>query len=273
MSKKETYREELAQRFADYRTTGDADAIMEYLLAQSNLPGPRGNLELAAVFAELAAERFVDEPEQIWSLCETLIGLSAEEAPVNDPKEFLPFCGAQAIGAIGAVSAAYFQEAMVHLRELANDPRWRIREGVAMGIQRLLAKENQKTLAALEAWIAPGAWLALRTVAAGVAEPPLLRDEQTARAALALHVQMLNHVRMAATQERKSDEFKALKKGLGYSLSVVVAALPLEGFAYLQQLADSTDREVQWILKENMKKARLTKHFPEEVAALQERRG
>ena len=49
---------------------------------------------------------------------------------------------------------------------------------------------------------------------------------------------------------------------------MVVAALPPEGFAYLHQLAGSPDRDVQWILKENLKKARLTRNFPEEVAMI-----
>jgi len=268
MSKKDAYKRELAPLLAALCEPGEHEALSTYLLEHSNLPGPRGNLELAAAFAELTAEQVLESPEPMWRCCVQLTGLSVEEAPANDPREFLAFCGTQAIGAIGSVSSNYFHEAMTRLHTAASDSRWRIREAVAMGLQHLLARERDRTLAELAVWVQPGAWLAMRAVAAGVAEPPLLRDTQTARAALTLHVTILDQLQTAGAQERTSAAFKTLKQGLGYSLSVVVAALPPEGFAYLHQLAGSSDRDVQWILKENLKKARLTRNFPEEVAMI-----
>ena len=41
----------------------------------------------------------------------------------------------------------------------------------------------------------------------------------------------------------------------------------MEGFAYMQQLAEQNDADVLWIVKENLKKNRLLKNFPEEVTA------
>jgi hypothetical protein len=273
MSKKEAYKRELAPLLAALRESDESEALSNYLLAHSNLPGPRGNLELAAAFAALAAEQVLEAPESVWRCCVRLMGLCVEEAPVNDPREFLAFCGTQAIGAIGSVSSYHFHEAIARLHAAATDPRWRIREAVAMGLQCLLAKERERTLAELAAWLQPGAWLAMRAVAAGVADPPLLRDTQTARAALTLHRKIFEELQTAGPQERASAAFKTLKQGLGYSLSVAVAALPSEGFAYLHQLAGSLDRDVQRILDENLKKARLTRNFTEEVAALQARMG
>jgi hypothetical protein len=273
MSKKEAYKRELAPLLAALRESDESEALSNYLLAHSNLPGPRGNLELAAAFAALAAEQVLEAPEPVWRCCVKLSGVSPAEAPVNDPREFLVFCGTQAIGAIGSVSSQYYHEAITRLHAAASDPRWRIREAVAMGLQHLLARERDRTLAELAAWVQPGLWLAMRAVAAGVAEPALLRDAQTARAALTLHVKIIDQLQTAGARERTSLAFKSLKQGLGYSLSVVVAALPPEGFAYLHQLAGSPDRGVQWILKENLKKARLTRNFTEEVAALQARMG
>ena len=268
MSTKDEYKRDLGPLFAAVLELGELEGLSTYLLAHSNLPGPRGNLELAAAFAELAAEQVLEAREPVWRSCVQLTGLSAEAAPVNDPREFLAFVGTQVIGAIGSVSSDHFHEALSRLHAAASDSRWRIREAVAMGLQHLLARERDRTLAELAVWVQPGAWLAMRAVAAGVAEPPLLRDTQTARAALTLHVTILDQLQTAGAQERTSAAFKTLKQGLGYSLSVVVAALPPEGFAYLHQLAGSSDRDVQWILKENLKKARLTRNFPEEVAMI-----
>ena len=51
-----------------------------------------------------------------------LTQFSPFEAPVNSPKEFLVFCGARGVGALGA-SQATFQKAMSRLKELASDPQ------------------------------------------------------------------------------------------------------------------------------------------------------
>ena len=77
------------------------------------------------------------------------------------------------------------------LRKLASDPRWRVREAVAMGIQKLLTKQSQKTLKKLDNWIADNEWLTMRAIAAGVAEPPILEDNKIAHAALELHKKYL----------------------------------------------------------------------------------
>lgn len=221
---------------------------------------------MAQVFAETAETYSLKDPEKIWSLCLTFVAVSPEEAPVNSPREFIPFCGARGMGAVGSASPMFSRKALFYLRELADDPRWRLREGVAMGIQNLLSGRGRDTLKELEDWIGEDNWLAMRAVAAAVAEPAVLKDEQTAGAALKLHRKIF--ARVLAARDRNSGEFKTLRQGLGYSLSVVINALPREGFEYLRQLAGSRDEDVRWIIRKNLKKKRLTKNFPDEVGAI-----
>jgi len=266
MSKKEGHREDLVDLLNDFLKTGYEEKIMEFLVSNSNLPGPRGNLELANAFAEVVEDYSIRNPQKIWELALRLTDISPNEAPVNNPKEFLPFCGAVAMGAIGSVHATFYQKAFTFLRKLANDSRWRTREAVAMGIQKLIAKQSQNTLKELKNWIEKNEWLVMRAVAAGVAEPALLRDEQTARGALELHKKIFAQI--LATREWKSSEFKTLRQALGYSLSVVICAIPQDGFEYMQQLVDSQDADILWVIKENLKKNRLIKNFPNEVAAI-----
>jgi len=266
MSKKEGYREDLVDLFNEFLKTGDEEKIMEFLVSNSNLPGPRGNLELAEAFAEVVEDYSIRNPQKIWELASRLTDVSPNEAPGNNPKEFLPFCGVVAIGAIGSVHAAFYRKAFTFLRKLANDPRWRTREAVAMGIQKLVAKQSKNTLKMVESWIEKNEWLAMRAVAAGVAEPALLRDGQTARGALELHKKIFAQI--LAISERKSDGFKTLRQALGYSLSVVVCAIPKEGFEYMKQIIGSQDVDILWVMKENLKKNRLIKNFPNEVAAI-----
>ncbi|MGB9622878.1 MAG: hypothetical protein ACPL07_03430, partial [Candidatus Bathyarchaeia archaeon] len=153
MSKKEGHREDLVHLLTEFLKTGDEEKIMDFLISNSNLPGPRGNLELADAFAEVVEDYSIRNPQKMWELASRLTDFSPNEAPVNNPKEFLPFCGVVAIGAIGSVHATFYRKTFTFLRKLANDPRWRTREAVAMSIQKLIAKQSKNTLKGLESWI------------------------------------------------------------------------------------------------------------------------
>jgi hypothetical protein len=266
MSRKESYKETLACLQDEFLKTGNDEGLKEYLSSNSSLPGPRGNLELAYAFAEVAEDFSTRNVCKMWELALALTSISSNEAPVNDPKEFLPFCGAVALGAIASIHRGFFRPAFPLLKKLANDPRWRMREGVAMGLQKLIAKQGQDVLAELDSWIAKNEWLPMRAVVAGVAEPALLKDHQIAKGALELHEKIFAQI--LATGERKTCEFKILRQALGYSLSVVVCAIPKEGFEYMQRIACLHDNDVLWVIRENLKKNRLVRNFPDEVAAV-----
>ena len=141
-----------------------------------------------------------------------------------------------------------------------------MREAVAFGIQKLIEREREKTLKELGGWIGKSNWFVMRAVAAGVAEPALLKDKQVALKALEMHKKIFEQI--IVSKERKSEAFKKLKQALGYSLSVVICGVPKEGFEYMYQLIDSKDTDIFWIVKENLKKNRLKKNFPEEVDSM-----
>ena len=61
------------------------------------------------------------------------------------------------------------------------------------------------------------------------------------------------------TKKRKSEEMRTLRQALGYTLSVAVAAAPVEGWPWLKSLMESRDPDVAWIVRENLKKNRLKK--------------
>jgi hypothetical protein len=264
VGKRESHRRELIALFDEFIATGNDQELCDYIASNSNLPGPRGNLELAEAFGDVVRRYASDESP--WSLCQTMAEISPEKAPVNDPRELIPFCGAVGIGTLGAACPTLFAEAMTTLRTLANDARWRMREAVRMGLHRLIAARRQETLDVLAQWTAKGSLLEMRAAAAGVAEPTLLEDGETARAASELHETILG--RTLEIENRKSDEFKVLRKGLGYTLSLVVQALPEEGFAFMRRLIATQDKDVLWIVKKNLKKNRLTKNFPAQVESI-----
>jgi hypothetical protein len=233
MTKADNYRTKL-------RTLVDWDA---YLLKESGLPGPRGNIELAQVVA--------DEGDR--QLFQRYITYTAAEAPVNSPYEFLAFCGIVGLGRLLAEGDTGLLET---LRRFASDPRWRIREGVAMALQRLGDVNMEQLIAAMGEW-GHGTALEQRAAAAALCEPRLLNQVQVARAVLAILDHITGDIEQA--KDRRSKNFLTLRKGLGYCWSVAVAALPVEGKAWMEKWMDNSDKDIRWIMKENLKKARLVR--------------
>lgn len=266
MGKKENHKRDLIGLLDEFAETGDAKRLAGYIVSNSNLPGPRGNLELAVAFADLVEDYAEKEDEKLWGLCLNMTAISADEAPVNDPQELIPFCGTVGIGSIGSVSSEFFEKALTTLKVLANDPRWRMREAVCFGLQRLLAKRSGDILTELEGWVVDGDLLEMRAAAATVAEPAILQNEAIALSALQLHRSIFDQV--LEVKERKSEAFRILRKALGYTLSVVVSVVPQEGFEYMTQLVDLQDSDVLWIVKQNLKKSRLVKSSPQGVESV-----
>lgn len=266
MSSIEHHTKHLFAFFDSYFKNNDFKNLKTYLITNSNLPSPRANLELAKVFADLVEGNSNKQSEKLWRLCSEFIKISAEEAPTNDPMEFVPFCGANGIGAIGAVSPQYFKQSLSTMKMLANDTRWRIREAVCFGLQRLMANRGLDVIKQFELWLHDGTLLELRAIAAAVADPPLLKNSKLANAALSLHRHIFN--RVLNITDRKSENFRILRKALGFTLSVVVCKIPEPGFEFMHYLVNSRDADIRWILKENLKKNRLIKNFPEQVESM-----
>ncbi len=231
MTKGESYRKTL-------RALQDWDS---FLLQESGLPGRRANLELAQAVADEGSASYFQH----------LLTFDPETAPTNTPLEFLAFCGVLGLGRLLAEGQA---EVMTALRRHASDPRWRIREAVAMALQRLGAGDMEALLGAMAGW-STGNLLEKRAAAAGLCEPSLLSHKSQGRRVLRL----LDKITASVTEmeDRKSPEFKTLRKGLGYCWSVAVAAFPEEGKPLMEKWLASTDRDVLWIMRENLKKKRL----------------
>ena len=199
-----------------------------FLLAESGLPGRRANLELVQAAAEEADE-------------DLLVRLAGSE------EEFLVMCGAVGFGRLAAHGN---RRQLARLRQLASDPRWRVREAVAMALQRWGDDDFEPMAAEVERW-ADGAPFEQRAAVAGLCEPRLLRAPEAARRAL----DVLERVTASLPASRD----RVLRQALGYCWSVAVAALPEEGLPRFEQLERSSDPDIRWVASENAQKARLAR--------------
>jgi hypothetical protein len=214
-----------------------------FLRKESGLPGPRGNIELAQAVAD----------EGNLQLFEKYITYTADRAPVNSPDEFLAFCG---ILGLGRLLAEGDESHWKVLRHNASDSRWRVREAVAMALQRYGDGNRERLISKMEDW-SHGTWLEQRAAAASLCEPRLLSQAKHARAVLKLLDWVTASIEQ--TQNRRHEDFRTLRKGLGYCWSVATAALPDEGKSLMDKWLINPDKDIQWIMRENLKKARLSR--------------
>ena len=92
---------------------------------------------------------------------------TADRAPTNSPYEFLAFCGVVGLGQLLADSDL---GVLPTLRVFAGDPRWRLREAVAMALQRQGDIDMARLLSEMRDW-AKGTPFEQRAAAAAVCEP------------------------------------------------------------------------------------------------------
>ncbi|HEX8990777.1 MAG TPA: HEAT repeat domain-containing protein [Anaerolineales bacterium] len=231
MSKAEKYRTQL-RSLAEWTP---------YLLKNSGLPGARANLELVEAFADLAGKQQV----------EAMLGIPAAQAPENSAQVFLVVCG---VAALGKLVARGEPEHFARLRALSGDPRWRVREAVAIALQYVGDEDMQRLLQEMREWAA-GNWFEKRACAAALAEPRLLKDQAAARQVLTI----LNRITKAisAAGSPRDESFKVLCQSMGYCWSVAVAASPQNGKPLMEKWIASTNSDIRRIMSENLKKARL----------------
>jgi hypothetical protein len=215
------------------------DDWMPYLTAHSALPGPRGNLELVAACGEEA-----DVPR-------------AEQLIATDD-EFATMCGVVALGRCIGLHPGDRGHVEV-LQRYAADSRWRVREGVAMAVQRAGDDNPELAFALAESWVHDPDPLVRRAAVAAICEPRLLRTPGAARRALELLDRVSGDLARLPDADRRSPSVRTLRQTLGYGWSVAIAALPAEGLRLFAELEQCADPDIAWIVRENSKKNRLRK--------------
>ena len=235
--------------------------IENYLSSNSNLPGPRGNLALAFRFADYFKERSISK--DLLNLLIRWVNISQEEAPTNNPREYLSFCGILALGEHYCYADEVIKDLiMTQFKMAMNDKRWRTREGAAMGFQRIAEIDFNPIKEYFSMWFSESNYLEKRAFIAALAHPPILKNKEVAQFSLRISEDILNEILCASKTCRRSQDFAVLFKGLQYALSVFVAYIPEEGFDLLKKYAEFNDPEINKIIRCNLGKYRLTKKYP-----------
>jgi hypothetical protein len=233
MTKKDIYIEKL-------RTLKDWD---EYLKKESGLPGPRANLELLAAVVDLGGEHIFTK----------YLNYDLKRPDTNSKEVFLSLVGVMGLGKLVTLGK---KEYLDTLKKYASDTRWRIREAVAMALQRIGDHDINLLIGKMKKW-AIGNLYEKRAAIAGLCEPRLLKEVFVVNEVL----DILNQVTEAIKEvkDRKSEEFRVFKKALSYCWSVAVVANSEEGKVGMSKWFRSQDKDIKSVMKENLKKNRLLK--------------
>jgi hypothetical protein len=233
MKKVEAYIEQL-------KNLGNWD---EFLLAESGLPGPRGNLELIAAVAQIGSE----------DVYLRYLTYDSNKAPTNSKEEFLAACGTVGLGRLVKEGKTGYLQI---LRKLASDSRWRTRESVAMALQIYGEGNMDELINIMKEW-SQGNCLEQRAAAAALCEPKLLSNKGQAEQVLNILNNITETIRYI--KDRKDEDFVTLRKGMAYCWSVAIVAAPELGKRLFEHWIHSEDKDIKWIVKENLKKNRLIK--------------
>ncbi len=239
--------------------------LRRLLESNSGLPGPRANLELGAAFA--SSVRGMKLQEWQWEFLVDAAGTGAAKAAENTPGVYVVFCALLALGALygKGLPRPRRRAVLAALKSAANDSRWRVREACAMALQQIGEQDTEALREIVTDWMESATFLEMRAVAAGLAHPPIL-DPALAGFSLETARRILAAVTRADTASRRQEPFKVLRQGMGYALSVFVSKGPGEGFTLMRKSAAVRDPDIAWIIRENLRKKRLSDAFPKETA-------
>jgi len=125
-----------------------------------------------------------------------------------------------------------------------------------MALQIFGEEHMDELIKEMEVW-AKGNCYEKRAAVAALCEPKLLKQKEQVSKVL----QVLDSITCSIKEitDRKDEPFIALKKGLAYCWSVAIVAFPDEGKQRFERLLDLDDKDINWIIKENLKKERLKK--------------
>lgn len=247
----------------DRAILGDRGPLFVILTKGSRLPGTRSNDALAQAFAELVAAR----GSRASAFAEKLTTTDADEAPGGTALEFLPLCGALAIGGLAARCSDVRKRAHLVrvLHGAAEDLRFRVRDAVPVALEKVGAAHAEWLLGELASWMDGffhGAAVLRALVRPGFLGALALPDEPVARLAAAWAL-----VKGATRSTSRYPGYKALLDELEKAPAPLALRFGAPVFDVLEARARAlSDPALREVLARSVSEGKLTSRFPEDVA-------
>lgn len=240
----------------------DTKVVEAYLIKNSKLPGRSCNSELAIEFADVMTE-VADQTSWLVKLAT----MDEFEAPMNNPKEFLPYAATVALGGLYTLKDADVQEQIFEIIRInSHSPRSRTRTAASLALSRIGCGDFDIFIALLEDWLQTASLSDWKTIASSLVHEELYQEESDVR--LEATFDILRRVFAAysklTSDGKKTSEGKTLSTTLGVVPSMLTVINPRMGFRFLKNIADTEDIAVKKIVAANIRKSRLAKKYREE---------
>ena len=244
---------QLEEKWPSLIESRSVEELTGFLSTNSNLPGPRANLTLAFKAAELILRDW----QKHEALLRKLLNMWA-----HSMDEYLLLCRNVALGYILSGYDDQVYEEVLYRQNF--HPTWRAREAVTLGLQKTLSSRPGYTLRLLAKWNRSGDALILRNTLMVLADPPTLRNSEQARDSLRAYVvEAMELVKHSSPEAKRSDDYKLLKKSLGFVPSVA-AVHDKRIIDDMENWVQADVKEWKTILRSNLGKSRLEKAYPVE---------
>jgi len=221
---------------------GVSNESIDELMSNSKLPGRRANLELMWQFSKKATKNEIES-------CLSYKGCDLD----NTPEEFVVMCGVLGFCVRNKNNPQF---ALKGIEEFANSSSWRVREASAMGIQELLTLSAEDVLQILDEWSSRNERYK-RCIIAGLCEPKNLKSKDVLENAFYYLGKFTEGFDSIAT--KLTEDQKILRKALGYAWSVAMVEDLDQGKSLFERFVESENKNIRWIVKNNLKKNRLQK--------------
>lgn len=236
---------------------GKYDSVNNYLLHNSMLPGKRANLTLMQSFSKVIST--LNPSEELYNYLTYIFNTTSNG---NDESTMLVICGLMGLGNFYNKNSIKKSEITSLLIQAMNDGRWRVREIVTESLKIIAINSYSEFQKIIDSIYKP-TLLEQRAIVATLAHPIILKTNSQIEYSLrALDNILKNFSKLDSKKD--IEDYKALKKGLSFAPSVIVAASPVEGFDILKKYIN-INKNTNSVIKENLKKSRLLKYYPEEI--------
>lgn len=236
MSRTPARRQEPAPISRDALLALEPEDLDEALYKRSGLPGQRANVALLDMAAEALP---LDELRRL----------------SGSREEYLAMVGAAGVARAFGGPHDLAEELAKDLDSLAVDPRWRVRDAVARGLQKGADEHAEPVLGLVEGWADSGDIVLVRTAVETVCEPRVL--ENAAARQVAVHACERAMALLAQVDGPLGAEERSLAATMSYAWSIVVLADPDEVLPLWHALEQDPSPVVKRIVSDNVTKTPL----------------
>lgn len=191
-----------------------------------------------------------------------LVDLVAETLPLAELRrlsgareDFLAMCGAAGLALAFGGPDDLAEEFAPDLDTLAVDPRWRVRDAVARGLQKGADSHPEPVIGLVEGWSESNDIVLLRTAVETISEPRVLAHAAARPVAAQAYRRAMGQ--LAAIDGPLSPEQRSLAATMSYAWGNLVLAAPDESLPLWHEVAGDPSPVAQRIVADNLAKTPL----------------